>query len=282
MEYFEVKMNNNIDKKTVNGFGYQWTTYDQDGLINEEYDEIFESYFKIFPFDRLPEDSVGFDMGCGTGRWARGIVPKVGKLYCIDPSEDALNVAKDKLAHFNNVEFLNYGVNDVSLEKNSVDFGYSLGVLHHIPNTLEGIKKCVNFIKPNGYFLVYLYYSLDNKPLWYKQIWKASNLIRRLISKLPNSLKLFVTQCIALTVYYPIARIALISEKLGLNINHFPLSAYRNKSFYTMKTDAFDRFATRLEHRFSKVEIEDMMKEAGLKNIKFSDSVPFWVAIGQK
>ena len=49
-----------------------------------------------------------------------------------------------------------------------------------------------------------------------------------------------------------------------------------------MKTDALDRFGTKLEKRFTKMEISEMMKEADLKNIKFSDKFPFWVAVGEK
>ena len=35
-------------------------------------------------------------MGCGTGRWAEFVAPKVKKLHCIDPS-DAIKVAEKKL-----------------------------------------------------------------------------------------------------------------------------------------------------------------------------------------
>ena len=49
-----------------------------------------------------------------------------------------------------------------------------------------------------------------------------------------------------------------------------------------MRTDALDRFGTRLEQRFTRDEIKQMMHNAGLENIKFSDSKPFWVAVGFK
>ena len=49
-----------------------------------------------------------------------------------------------------------------------------------------------------------------------------------------------------------------------------------------MRTDAFDRFGTRLEHRFSRDEIAAMMQAAGLIDLKFSDRSPFWVAVGWK
>ena len=49
-----------------------------------------------------------------------------------------------------------------------------------------------------------------------------------------------------------------------------------------MKTDALDRFGTRLEKRYTKDEIFNMMKEAGLRNIIFSENAPYWVAVGEK
>ena len=49
-----------------------------------------------------------------------------------------------------------------------------------------------------------------------------------------------------------------------------------------MKTDALDRFKTKLENRFTKNEILTMMEDCGIINIKFSDKIPFWVAVGIK
>jgi hypothetical protein len=49
-----------------------------------------------------------------------------------------------------------------------------------------------------------------------------------------------------------------------------------------MRTDALDRFGTRLEHRFTKSEITSMMLEAGLEDIVFSDKDPYWVAVGYR
>ena len=61
-----------------------------------------------------------------------------------------------------------------------------------------------------------------------------------------------------------------------------PISSYKEASIYTMKTDALDRFGTKLEKRFTKKEILEMMNKSGLTNVKFSDKLPFWVAVGEK
>jgi ubiquinone/menaquinone biosynthesis C-methylase UbiE len=206
----------------------------------------------------------------------------VGILHCIDPSEDALSVAKRNLHEFNNCQFHHAGVDDIPLNDNEMDFAYSLGVLHHVPDTAAGIRQCVMKLKPGAPLLLYLYYAFDNRPVWYKFIWFLSNIVRNLISPLPHSLKYFICQLIALLIYYPLARIALLLGMMGLNVKNLPLSEYRKKSFYTMRTDALDRFGTRLEQRFSKEQIKKMMEDAGLENIHFSNNPPYWCAVGYK
>ena len=47
-----------------------------------------------------------------------------------------------------------------------------------------------------------------------------------------------------------------------------------------MRTDALDRFGTRLEQRFTRSEIEEMMRKAGLERIEFSSDLPYWCAVG--
>lgn len=272
-------MTANIDTKVVEGFGDEWSRFDQSALTSEELHRLFDNYFKIFPWKRLPKGAVGFDLGCGSGRWARLVAPQVGKLHLIDPSPDALAVAQRNLAGFENVEFHNAAADDMPLPDDSFDFGYSLGVLHHIPDTEAAMRSCVRKLKRGAPFLVYLYYSLDNRPSWFRAIWRASELIRGFVSRQPNSLRYFFSTVLAVLLYWPLARAAWLAERLGLRVDHFPLAGYRNNSFYVMRNDSLDRFGTRLEQRFSKAEIEAMMQRCGLSDITFSDA-SFWTAVG--
>jgi hypothetical protein len=87
---------------------------------------------------------------------------------------------------------------------------------------------------------------------------------------------------IAMFVYMPLSRLAYFLEKLGVRVDNFLLSAYRHRSFYSMRTDSLDRFGTKLEQRFTAIQICEMMSTAGLEKISFSQSVPFWCAVGYK
>ncbi len=272
----------NIDNRTVEGFGDEWSRFDQSALTKDELQRNFELYFRIFPWSNIKEDATGFDLGCGSGRWAALVAPRVGKLHCIDASAAALRVAQANLAAATNAEFHHASVEAMPIADDSMDFGYSLGVLHHVPDTAAGLAACVRKLKPGAPFLLYLYYRFDNRPRWYALAWKASEIGRSLVSRLPHSARYAASQAIAAGIYLPVARSARRLEQLGINVANFPLAAYRNMSFYTMRLDALDRFGTRLEQRFTRAEIQDMMTRAGLDRITFSDSIPFWTAVGYR
>ena len=272
----------NIDPPTVAGFGEEWAAFDQSALADQEHRELFERYFGIFPFDGLPPDAEGFDLGCGSGRWAALVAPRVGKLHCIDPSDKALVVARKTLSSRQNVDFHLAGADSIPFATESQDFGYSLGVLHHIPDTAAALRDAVSRLKPEAPFLVYLYYAFDNRPVWFRRLWQTTEVGRHLISRLPFGMRKAVTTGIAATVYWPLARAAGLAESNGREVGNWPLSPYRHLSFYTMRTDALDRFGTRLEQRFSRAQIQRMMLDAGLKDIQFSEKEPFWVACGLK
>jgi SAM-dependent methyltransferase len=272
----------NLDPATVRDFGQEWARFDQSGMAKEEARQIFEVYFAIFPWEALPPDAVGFDAGCGSGRWADLAAKRVGHLHCVDASSQALGVAKRRLAELGNISFHHAPIEAMPLPDGAMDFGYSLGVLHHLPDPQAGLQACVDKLKPGAPMLVYIYYAFDNRPDWYHLLWRASDVLRRGISRAPFRLKSVISDIIAALVYWPLARTARGLELLGMNVEAWPLSAYRRRSFYAMRTDSLDRFGTRLEHRMSRTQIEAMMANAGLSNVRFSDVLPFWSAVGQK
>ena len=205
-------MHNNVDKSTVEGFGDEWERFDQSALSLEESSMMFKGYFSIFPWKILKSDAVGFDLGCGSGRWAKLVAPRVGKLHCIDPSS-AINIARRNLKENLNCEFHHSSVDSMPLLDESMDFGYSLGVLHHIPDTQEGLNSCVKKLKIGAPFLIYIYYFFDNRSKWYKILWKISDLLRLFISRLPFLSRLIISQLIAFLIYWPLASISLYLEK---------------------------------------------------------------------
>jgi ubiquinone/menaquinone biosynthesis C-methylase UbiE len=275
----------NLDPQVARGFGQEWSTFrqDEDHLSEPQRREIFDDYFRIFPWHLLPAGGgSGLDVGCGTGRWAMLVAPRVAHLHLLDASPAALEVAKQNLKSAGNVSYHANSVADIPLPPASLDFAYSLGVLHHVPGTQAALAAIAAKLKPGAPFLVYLYYALDNRPGWYRLVWRMSNAARLVVSRLPHVLRFTISQLIAILIYWPLARAAGLLSRRGRPPSALPLSYYADKSFYVMRTDAYDRFCTRLEKRFTRGEIETMLQRAGFADVRFSDREPFWCAVGIK
>jgi len=221
-------------------------------------------------------------MGCGSGRWAAFVAPRVARLHCVDASGRAIAVARQNLDLAENCTFHCASFETLPIAHGSMDFGYSLGVLHHVPDPLSALRECISRLKPGAPFLLYIYYALENRPGWFRRLWKATDICRRRISALPAKRRQLLCDFIAASVYYPTSRFARVSERIGINVAGFPLSTYRRHSFYVMRNDALDRFGTPLEKRMSAAEIETLMRAAGLTNIAFSDNSPYWCAVGYR
>ena len=98
----------------------------------------------------------------------------------------------------------------------------------------------------------------------------------------PNISNKFLVALIVLLVYFPLSSLAYILEKIGLNVENIPLAFYRKYPFYRCKNDSLDRFGTRLEQRFSKSQITEMLTKSGCKGVMFSPKTPYWCCVAFK
>lgn len=270
----------NQDDFVVKSFGEEWDKFNDfsDKDLQEMGDEFFDIVNSI-----LTKDIYAIDIGCGSGRWIKYLSDKLGFIEAVDPS-DAIFVADKLLRDVDNVRLSKAASDNLPFYENTFDFGMSVGVLHHIPDTFKALKDCVKMIKPGGYFYVYLYYNFENRGIFFKSLFTIANFFRKRISLLAPEPKKAICEIIAVTVYMPFVLLSRLIAFFGLlkMADLIPLSGYRNKSFYIIRNDALDRFGTALEQRFSKKEIEKMMLDSGLHNIIFSNNIPYYHAIGQK
>ena len=274
------KRDKNIDQGVIDSFGHEWATFDYGETetaeaLNAQFD-VYCAPIDLSHFD--PKNSIAADFGAGSGRWAARLLPNFSLVYALEPSDGASKVLQNKFSDEAKIKVLQETVGANSIPLESLDLAMSLGVLHHIPDTGLAIKDVSLRIKPGGTFLCYLYYSLENKPTFYKLIFKAVDGVRRVISVLPQRIKQLVTSTIAALIYWPLARFSKVLNKFGVNTSNIPLHHYADMPFVMLANDALDRFGTSLEQRFSKAEITEMLRAADfdIATLKFSDKEPFW------
>ena len=271
----------NIDNEVVKTFGEEWTKFKD--YSDEEIRLAGAMYFDILNDSIINKNTYALDIGCGTGRWTLCLSERIGFIEAIDPS-DAIFAAADLLKDVKNVRLTKASIETIPFPDETFDFVMSIGVLHHIPNTQQAIIDCVKKLKTNGYFYCYLYYNLEDKSIFYKSLFWISNLFRMFVCKFPPKLKRFTCDILAVLLYMPFVLLGRILNFMGLQriSKNIPLSDYTDKSFFVIRNDSLDRFGTKLEQRFSKQEVIDLMTKAGLSDIIVSESSPYYHAIGKR
>ena len=274
------KKDENLDQGVIDSFGYEWAAFDYGETdTSEALDAQFRAYCAPLDLNQFdPKKSIAGDFGAGSGRWASRLTPHFSLIYALEPSDGASTVLKNKFAKESKIVVLQETIGANSIPLASLDLAMSLGVLHHIPDTGLAIKEVSRRIKSGGVFLCYLYYNLENKPGFYKLIFKGVNAVRKIVSGLPQRTKQIVTSGIAAAIYWPLARFSKVLSNFRINTSNIPLHHYANMPFVMLANDALDRFGTTLEQRFSKAEITEMLRAADfdISTLKFSEIEPFW------
>jgi SAM-dependent methyltransferase len=272
---FVTDTNDEVDASTQESFGYEWEHFD---AVLPEYRVETDNYFRIVP-EQVWRDAVVLDAGCGMGRWAREVAKRpLRRLYAVDFSR-AIDRAAATLADQPNAHCIQADVRCLPFRPAVITFSYCLGVLHHLDHPDAGMRSIDRVTR--GPMLIYLYYALDNRPRFHRVLLGFVTALRRVTIRLPKRAMLVLSGLIAATMYWPLARGARLLERLGLAraAHQVPLSHYRNYSFRFMMGDAFDRFATPIERRYTRAEIGEWLARYG-RVATFSDGTPFWVSLG--
>lgn len=114
------------------------------------------------------------EVGCGTGQYSNYFAIGTNNIvYALDPTLNSLKLAKsfsDK-NNIKNIKYINGSIFEDIFNKESFDFVFCSGVLHHTKDTYLGFKRCSELVKKNGYILIGLYNSYSRfsiKKILYK------------------------------------------------------------------------------------------------------------------
>ncbi|HUE86555.1 MAG TPA: class I SAM-dependent methyltransferase [Vicinamibacterales bacterium] len=243
---------------------------------------MYELYFDLLPPDVLSHEQTVLDAGCGAGRWAFAISKRGPRVVAIDLGRSV------ELARSNTdparVGCVQADLDALPLGAETVDWAYSLGVLHHMRMPERALADVVNAVRPGGVVVLYLYYALDERGPLFRAIFRVVDVMRQVVSQQPRFVIRAVSGLIAALVYWPLARAAVLLERIGAGrfATRLPLAFYRRLSFRTMLNDSVDRFGTRLERRYTRAQMTRLMEGAGLVDVVLSGSPPFWHGMGTK
>jgi SAM-dependent methyltransferase len=237
-------------------FGREWNWFAQTQLDRPEDDqtesrETFATKTGLEPHEL--EGKTVLDVGCGMGRFAEVASSYGANVLGIDLSV-AVDAANKNLGERPNTAFIQADVFDLPLREGSFDLIYSIGVLHHTPDTRAAFLNLPRLLKPGGRIAIWVYTS--ERRVGYA----ASDLYRRLTTKMDDERLLRLCR-----VAGPLG--ALYRTRFGryltpaLPVSHHPDPEWR-------VLDTFDWYAPKYQWKHNWAEVEGWFREAGLIDIR--------------
>lgn len=193
------------------------------------------------------------DAGCGMGRFAEVCADAGAEVHAVDLST-AVDAAFRNLGHRPNVRFYQADIMNLPFPAESFDFIYSIGVLHHTPDTRAAFLRLPPLLKSGGAVAVWVY-SRETKSPW------GSERLRRLTPSISKSVLLKACK-IAIPLYHihRLRRVGTVTFAL------LPTSMHPDPEWRWL--DTFDWYAAKYQWKHTHEEVEAWFREAGLTEIR--------------
>jgi uncharacterized protein YbaR (Trm112 family)/ubiquinone/menaquinone biosynthesis C-methylase UbiE len=245
----------------VNTFSFEWykhktTQLDSKTGLNES-EETFKRK-TCFDLDKMKGKLI-LDAGCGVGRFMEvalkygAEVVGVDLSFAVDITQE--NVGANKKAHIIQADIFN-----LPFKERVFDYIFSIGVLHHTPNTKEAFFSLVPFVKKGGEMAIWVY---SDEGAYMKLYNRASNFWRFFTTKIPPE-KLYAFCKIYANLMYPLKRIRYL--RIILQIILPPSNYHHNRMWRIL--DTYDWLSPKYQWKHTYKEVERWFKEAGFEKIE--------------
>lgn len=117
--------------------------------------ELFGQAFTAEAFvSLLDADWVVADLGCGTGSTAEYLAPAVRRVIAVDREPAMLDAARQRLASFDNLEFRQDDLADLSIDDGVVDVAIVSLVMVYMPDPQRVVKEIARILRPGGRLMI--------------------------------------------------------------------------------------------------------------------------------
>lgn len=251
------------ERHTVRSYSYQWRKFKQ---MFPHWEQVFLDSIKPVTRDFF-KGKRGLDAGCGFGRSLRYSGAYGAEMIGLDLSE-AIEAARENTRHLPNVHLVQGDIFHPPIEPASLDFVYSIGVLHHLPDPKKGFLTLTRLLKPGAPMFIWVY--LRNRG---RQI-VAFTAMRAISTRMP--LRLLNLACLALAAgqwalwIVPFRVLNRFEATRGL-ARRIPFTLYAQYPFRVLHTDWFDGLSVPLVQYYRRDEIREWYAEAGHERIHLDE-----------
>ncbi len=129
---------------------------------------VFSDFFKMrIPLEKsFYIDKIGLDAGCGEGRYSWEMSNQGCEIISMDLSESVNTAYRNNIKN-KKVHVIQGSIYSPPINKSSLDFVISHGVIHHLPDPKEGFNNLTPLVKEEGDMVIWVY-GLEQMDLIYK------------------------------------------------------------------------------------------------------------------
>ncbi len=229
----------------------------------------------IYPFDlRRIKGKAVMEVGCGSGRILKNLLEcEPEKIIAVEPSV-AIDVAKrNNVDALEKVEFDNIKAEDID-RRYEIDFCFSIGVLHHIPNADIAVRNIYRALKTGGEFVLWVYGHEGN------EIYLAIfNNLRRITRILPDSMLRILCSILNLFCSFYI----ILVKVFPLPLKEYMLKDFQKDSWEKRNYVIFDQLNPSFAKYYKRDEVESLLKNAGFSIVDIVHRHSYsWTVIAKK
>lgn len=238
----------------ASNFSLEWTVHKKTQLDTSTYTKSSEEFAQKIGFTREEiEGKFVLDAGVGMGRFS-DVALKMGAQVVGADLSFAVDSAYENLGRNPNCHVVQADIFNLPFQKESFDFIYSIGVLHHTPNCKKAFLSLLPLLKPGGQIGIWVYSFVAR--------YKRSDFLRRFTTKMPPKTLYGIVRTL-LPVWECLPRIPLVGRKI---FNLVPVSVHPKREWRIL--DTFDWYSPKYQSKHTYEEVEGWFREAGLESIR--------------
>lgn len=250
-------------------FGFQWKKwpylqFEENNRSKPMQNHTTSMFRRITNLEstKLEPDNVILDVGCGSGRFIDLIANSNQLVIGIDSSE-AVQSAYNKFMNNRKVLVCQADSMKLPLKNNSIDFAYSIGVLHHTENPKLGVSEIGRVLKSNASAAISVYgksgyYDNDIVQIYRKVFNRLAPIFGQIPPLIYSYLVVYLTR--------PIYRMPKMGRILKPLLMYFPAIQLPDVRWSIL--DTFDSVTPSFQVGISYYELFDYMEESSFTNIR--------------
>ena len=262
-----------VDERTIQDFGRQWQKFTENEGFYGSVESLEDKFGDLMSVDDIHGKDV-CEIGAGAGRFI-GILSRLSpkSILAIEPST-AIEVLRRNMAGCEiPIRYLN-ATGDRLDETMSLDYVFSIGVIHHIVDPVPTLRAAFNALRPEGRLLIWVY-GYEGNELYLALViplrWVTKRLPHPVLRTLSWVLLMIVEAYILLCRFLPL-----------------PLRGYLVNVFSKFTTNKkllviFDQLNPAHAKYFKRDEIIDVVRKAGFVKVRALNRHGYsWTVMGEK